>query len=267
MKNICAAGLLLIILFSCKKTETTIDNSKITNDSANVEEVKFNVDSVKLIDSIKLNSKVTESFEASVLVFPIIKNKVLLDSIYAKENIKLADYSKENLQKALVVEKEKYFAQNKKDVSDYLGDFVQTWNQNSAMRLFTKNGDIITLKYTGDGFSGGAHGYYYEFYKNFDLKTNKTIQLKDILTTTDAKIWDPIMMMNFLKSKDFTQDLLFDKRIPLNNNFYFDKTNLHFVYGQYEIAPYAAGIINIDIPFSEISQYLTPEFKKMNGIK
>ena len=70
------------------------------------------------------------------------------------------------------------------------------------------------------------------------------------------------MIKNFLKNKDYTIDLLFDKRIPLNNNFYFDKTSLHFVYGQYEIAPYSSGIIKIDIPFSEISQDLKSEFKK-----
>ncbi|MBC7556889.1 MAG: DUF3298 domain-containing protein, partial [Chryseobacterium sp.] len=45
------------------------------------------------------------------------------------------------------------------------------------------------------------------------------------------------------------------------------KNTLYFVYGQYEIAPYSSGIIKIDILFSEISQYLMPEFKKENNIK
>ncbi|SFH78657.1 RsiV family protein [Halpernia frigidisoli] len=267
MKNIIAASFLIATLFSCKKTETTIDNSKITKDSVKVEEVKFSVDSVKVSDSTKLTAKITESFDASVLQFPSIKDKTLQDSIYSKTNLKLASYSKEDLQKGLQDQKQKYFADNKKNIGDYLGDFKQTWNQNSSMKLFNKDENLMTLQYTGDGFSGGAHGYYYEFYKNFDLKNNKTIQLKDVLTTTDAKIWDPIMMKNFLKNKNYTKELLFDKRIPLNNNFYYDKTSLHFVYGQYEIAPYVAGTINIDVPFSEISKYLTPGFKQMNNIK
>jgi hypothetical protein len=266
MKNIIATSLLIAALFSCKKTEVT--TAIIPNrDSTKIQPVKFTVDSVFVQDSLKFTKLITAEYKSTVLFFPQIKNKILLDSIYAKENLKLDIYSKHDLKMALTKALKKYFADNKESITNYPGTSKQTWNQNSTMKMLQKEDDFMTLKYTGDGFSGGAHGYYYEFYKNFDLKNNKTIQLKNILTTTDAKIWDPIMLKNFLKNKNYTVDLLFDKKIPLNNNFYFDKTSLHFVYGQYEIAPYSSGTINIEVPFSEISQCLTPEFKKMNGIK
>ena len=40
---------------------------------------------------------------------------------------------------------------------------------------------------------------------------------------------------------------------------------LVFTYGQYEIAPYVAGMPNFTIPYADIEQYLTPEAKAILG--
>ena len=39
--------------------------------------------------------------------------------------------------------------------------------------------------------------------------------------------------------------LLFDKKVTVNDNFYFDNKNLYFHYSPYEIAAFAAGDITI----------------------
>ena len=53
-------------------------------------------------------------------------------------------------------------------------------------------------------------------------------------------------------------------RIPLPANApYFSKTGVVFCYTQYEIAPYAAGIITFEIPYSKISPFLTNEAKEL----
>ena len=43
----------------------------------------------------------------------------------------------------------------------------------------------------------------------------------------------------------------------------FTRQGLCFVYQQYEIAPYAAGIINFDIPYDKVRPYLTPDAAKL----
>ncbi|MCB4235346.1 RsiV family protein [Kaistella anthropi] len=123
--------------------------------------------------------------------------------------------------------------------------------------------DFITIQYTASGYTGGAHGYYNEIYKVFDLKTNKTLQLSDILKVQDAEIWSRILMDHFLKNdlEKGQAAALLVKEIPLNNNFYFDKEYLYFLYNQYEIAAYAAGSVLIKIPLSEIKPFLNDEFK------
>jgi hypothetical protein len=267
MKNIIAASLFAFTLLACNKTEKTIVKSDSAKDSIETKTVKFTVDSINVQDSLAESKIIKLKYDATVLVFPSLADKKLLDSIYSQEKLMLADYNKANLEKALNQKMKEYFADNKVSSKDYPGDFPQTWNQTSDMEVSQKTNDFLTIKYTGDGFSGGAHGYYYEFYKNFNLKNNATLQFKDIVTTTDSKIWEPILLKSFLKDKDNTLDLLFDKKIPLNDNFYFDKNSLHFFYNQYEIAPYSSGPIDIAIPFSEITQYLTPEFKTAQNIK
>ena len=127
---------------------------------------------------------------------------------------------------------------------------------------------MLTIKYSGDGFTGGAHGYYYEFYKVFDLQTKKTLQLADVLSDKNPKIWSKILMDHFLKNdlENGQSEMLLVKEIPLNDNFYFDQDHLYFLYNQYEITAYAAGPVLIKVPFSAIQTILKSEFKKRLGI-
>ena len=268
MKNIFAVLFLIFLaFFSCKKAENS--NAK-TSEKAETKEVSAKLlatDSIKTIDSSKLNENLTAIFRSSVLVFPNLTNKVLLDSIYAPLNLKLKEYSKEKISAEIDAHKKEYFADTKKSLEDWSPDFPQTWEQNSYMKKFSILNDFMTLQYKADGYTGGAHGYYNEMYRVFDVKTNRQITLADILKVRDAKIWSRILMDHFLKN-DLDQgqaQMLLVKEIPLNDNFYFDQDNLYFLYNQYEIAAYAAGPVLIKIPYSEIKPFLTQDFRtKLN---
>ena len=82
--------------------------------------------------------------------------------------------------KELVNQKEAYFSQGQEDAKEYTPDFEQIWDENSYMKVFSNQNEVLTISYENDGFSGGAHGYYNILFKNFDLKTNAVIQLSDI---------------------------------------------------------------------------------------
>lgn len=268
MKNITALSALFILLFlSCTKPEkpTSVQAEK-TETNKTVTNV-FDTDSVKIHDSLKIDRNLTAAFQSTVLFFPNLKNKTLLDSIYSTANIKLKAYSKASLLAELNLQKQTFYDGTKESLQDWKPDFKQTWDQTSGMKLFSTLNDYMTLQYTSSGYTGGAHGYYNELYKVFDVKNNRTIQLTDVLKVRDAKIWGRILMDHFLKNdlaKGQAQMLLV-KEIPLNNNFYFDKEHLYFLYNQYEIAAYAAGPVLIQIPFSEIKPFLNADFRnKMN---
>ena len=269
MKNILVLSLLILVAFvSCEKgktaTESTTEASTETLNNAK----SFSVDSIKVNDSLKIDKNLTVAFQSTILVFPTIKNKVLLDSIYAPEEIRLEEYSKVNLTEALNKKKKDYDDEQKASLKDYTPEFAQNWYRNSDMKMFSHVNDFLTVQYSGDGYTGGAHGYYFENYKVFDLKNNKTVQLSDIALDQNSKLWNKILMDNFIQNdgdRGQVEMLLVDK-IPLNNNFYFDKENLYFLYNQYEITAYAAGPVLIKIPLSDIKPLLTDEFINRQGL-
>jgi hypothetical protein len=46
-----------------------------------------------------------------------------------------------------------------------------------------------------------------------------------------------------------------------NNNFWLSDNGIHYSYNEYEIAPYAMGVIDVVVPYSELTEIISP-----NGI-
>lgn len=248
-----------IVLASCEKKNTVAVNLGNNNDStATVKE--FVVDSVRVNDSVVVTKNLTSAFNKQVLVFPSITNKTVLDSIYSNAMVKSSTYDAAGLKTALEQDMKQSFDKTKQDIKEFSPSFKQTWDDTSAMKVVSNNDNLLTLKYTGSGYTGGAHGYYFENYKTFDLQTNKVISQNDIFKNPNDPAWSAILMNHFT-NKDQKEMLLVDK-IPLNNNFYFDNQKITFVYNQYEVAAYAAGVVPISLKFSEIKDKLKPEFLK-----
>ena len=86
-------------------------------------------DSIAVAKTLKLRTSST------ILLFPTLHNKTLLDSIYSPSGIRLETYSKEKFRKELVNQKETYFSQGQEDAKEYTPDFEQTWDENSYMKV------------------------------------------------------------------------------------------------------------------------------------
>ena len=269
MKNFVVLSIVLSISFvSCEKGKNSLESSngadtEVLNASENLA-----VDSIEINDSLRVDKNLTAGFQSKILLFPTLRNKALLDSIYSPKDIRLEEYSKANLSAALNSKKTAYYEEQKEMLKEYTPGFAQNWNNHSDMKVISNENQFLTLQYTGDGYTGGAHGYYFENYKVFDLKNNKTVQLTDVVSNQDSILWDKILMDNFLKndSENGQAEMLLVDQIPLNNNFYFDKENLYFLYNQYEITAYAAGPVLIKVPLSDIKPLLTDEFKSRQGL-
>lgn len=268
MKNIFVLSIILsTVVTSCNKS-TSVDSTKEKNGDNKTKVEQFSIDSIKVDDSLKVDENLTLHYSSNVVTFPNIKNKALLDSIYSPKKIQLQEYSTTTLSKALQSKMKDFFDEQKEQLKEYKPEFHQNWENNSSMKVFSNDNDFLTIQYKGDGYTGGAHGYYFENYKVFDLKNNKTAQLSDIISTQDTKIWSQILMGNFVKNDEGKGqvEMLLVNDIPLNNNFYFDKENLYFLYNQYEITAYAAGTVLIKIPLSDIKPLLNESFISRQGL-
>ncbi|WP_379969599.1 RsiV family protein [Epilithonimonas sp. UC225_85] len=264
MKNLIAIFSIGIIIVSCTKTE--VKNITVKNNSDTLVTKKtFVIDSVKVEDSLVINKNLTTSFNKQLLVFPSIENKLILDSIYKEALVETKSYDKNSLQADLTKQMQKSFAKTREDSKEWSPEFKQTWDDTSAMKVISHKDNILTLLYSGSGYTGGAHGYYFGSYKVFDLNKNMVINQNDIIKDPKDLAWDKILKNHFDEPEQ--KEMLLEDKISPNNNFYFDDKKITFVYNQYEITAYAAGVVYITINFSEIKNMLKPEFLTQYKIK
>ncbi|REC62123.1 DUF3298 domain-containing protein [Chryseobacterium pennae] len=275
MKNTLAVLVLssFFVFTACKKNETA-ETSTEKNENKKAEE--FVIDSVIVKDSTKVTDSLKLTYTSKLLVFPGIKDKSLLDSIYFQNN-KIKDFSKAGLQAYLENEKNNYFSSVKNDNKDWASDiaYAQDWYSSSHMNLISNTNGYLHIQYTGSGYEGGAHDNYGFSERIFDLKNNKKLELKDITSTPKAKL-EAMLMKNIDNINSGTMDgdgsvknseMLLVEKIPASNNFYFDDKNLYFHYSPYEIAAFAAGDITIPISWEELKGTLNAEFKERMKIK
>jgi hypothetical protein len=221
---------------------------------------------VHVSDSLKINKSLTYWFNAKIVVLDSITDPSLLANIY--DGIGANDYSRNGLQKAILKLKEVHFAKTLElyDDWDETDDFDRVLDDNIEISVSSKEDNFMTIVYYSSGYTGGVHGYYSYTYKTFDLKNNKPVLLENIIKNVEDETWSKILKEKFLAGEgEDGEDMLFSiDDIPLTDNFYFGKTGITFVYNTYEIAPYAAGLIHIEIPFSsEIEKMLEPDFLKL----
>lgn len=122
--------------------------------------------------------------------------------------------------------------------------------------VFNRN-NLLVLEIETFVYRGGAHGLSEKNYLHFDLNTGKCFNLTEALFDGGKEELSKqiIKRCNELKAKE---DCMIFKDVDpeLTNNFYFDEKKFYFVYNPYEIAPYAAGYIEIDIPIKKIERFI-----------
>lgn len=103
-------------------------------------------------------------------------------------------------------------------------------------------------------YEGAAHPSTYKHVLNFNTSSGNLMGL-DYLTDVGSGVSKDEILARveraLVKKCDREKIFLFDNALPLKHlpeNFYWDENlHVHFLFQQYEIAPYAAGIIDVDI--------------------
>ncbi|MDL1914199.1 MAG: DUF3298 and DUF4163 domain-containing protein [Bergeyella sp.] len=267
MKNIFAKILffaLVVCTISCKKTAAKEEKNKIFQNSK--ENFVF-IDSLRVRDSVQINKNLRALYDEGLLVFPNLRDKRLLDSLYFFAGNKIKDYSYGGLKSYLEQDKKEYFEGIEKTEKEWRDDLTsgQEWFQNFRMKkkLLTRN--FLHIEYYTYSYEGGAHGNYAFYDRVFDLKNKKRIGLDEI-TSLPKRDLQKLLKKNVIKASNGKgseiRDALLVEEIPTTQNFFFDKENLYFHYSPYEIAAYAVGDVVIPISWDELGNSLDPDFAK-----
>ena len=190
-------------------------------------------------DVITVNQKTTMETSSGISVYtlqyPIIKT---VDNVFAGQKISY------------------YFSRN---VNRYIKAFTtgedsqvkRTMDRKFEVKL--NDGEYISiLEQTYVYFDRAAHPSSGSFGATFDLQTGKKLYWQQIVRPEDEKYFTLEAINAKLLSSEYGQKHYFYndfkglKKLP--NNYYLDgERHIHFVFQQYEIAPYAVGIIDMNM--------------------
>ena len=210
------------------------------------------------------------AFKAKLVYFPNIKNQQLLKKIYDtisvnKEYWYFSDYSKKGLRQAINKHKQ-YLAQDEDRVwaiehttKNNVIEYVREWGffDDISLEIFSTSGNAVTVMYVFNGHRGGV-SWNTQNYLTFDKNKERLITLSDMLKDgqRNNREWQRI-----LKRYAITRNGQIDNdQIPISESFYFDKNAVTFIYQKYDISFGADGVVQIRVPFSDIRDYLKPEF-------
>ncbi len=115
------------------------------------------------------------------------------------------------------------------------------------------NDSFISLRVDTYIYSGGAHGNTSVETFTYDKKKNTLVSLKDVSPFSDAEliqICRTSLAEKITKIQGSAADQNWIKRgtSPLPKTFLYDGKKLVLIFGQYLVAPYSCGILDVDIP-------------------
>lgn len=159
------------------------------------------------------------------------------------------------------------------DTSLGFSPYMYNWTWSTNMEVFFNERDLLGIASSSYYYSGGAHGMWGTSNYVFDTRTGKEIVLDDIFLPGYKEKLTELLAAQFRKDNEVSEGQslqefgLFVDTIEPTENFFVTPSGIGFTYVPYEIGPYAAGQIELVIPYGAISTLLDPKGPLSWGIK
>ncbi len=150
---------------------------------------------------------------------------------------------------------------------EYREYFTAYWGMTEVADPYER-GDLLEVSMFGSTYWGGAHGA--ETIRNFhfDLKTGEFFELAD-LTDEPEKLHDMISedIVNGIYDRS-EEDWYFDSfyqtiREREEYNVSFGEDGVSVIFDEYEIAPYASGMPEFEIPYEKLARFLNERGRRI----
>lgn len=116
---------------------------------------------------------------------------------------------------------------------------------------------IVWKSFAGGYICRAAHGNYTTTYLNYDVESGNLLSVADLMKPGYEEGLLRLIRQRLLENKVDLIVSLGDVKIP--SDFRITDSGLQFVYGLYEIAPYASGEITVDFEGYELQDLLKPQ--------
>ena len=139
---------------------------------------------------------------------------------------------------------------------------LSEWEAEINAQVIYDAHNLVTIQLNGYTYTGGAHGYGYTKYLNFDK--DKGLELDNGQLFKDQAGFTSLAETIFRNEQNIPQGgdinstgFMFEKnQFHLADNIGFTPDGLQMIYNQYEVASYADGPIVLTISFDEANAYL-----------
>jgi hypothetical protein len=132
-------------------------------------------------------------------------------------------------------------------------------------KLIFVSDSLLSYSVSYSDYEGGAHGSHRITYTNIDLNSLTTLTEEDLFLPGYYRPLSEIIVAQLMADHAvtepdslLTQGFFTIEDIVPNNNFWLNDTAIHYAYNQYEIAPYAMGVIDVTIPYHKLRELLLP---------
>ena len=273
----------------CKQNTTTTNNDSIIVDSVDtlaVDSIVYHaskdstissdivVDFPQGSDSISIGVRSFIADKLAKLYLPLSCNPEA-SSKYKTYNGDIAkaqaivDYYGKGTLDYMISEQEETIKLMNETESEEFTPSIPRMNNELNIRKSYENDKYITYHITNYCYLGGAHGSALDYSVNISKATGKA--LTETVDTMKTKAIQPLLRKGVLSyirkydkevnEKNLLSFLFIENGIiPLPANApYLAEDGIHFAYQQYEIGPYAMGIIEFTIPYADIKPYLCKE--------
>lgn len=149
-------------------------------------------------------------------------------------------------------------------------DSTRLYSRNLTVSSIGFCEDFIVFKIDYDEYSGGAHPNYFCSYVNYDIHSNRTLFFNDIFEPGHDRQLLEIITQGLLDKYYATSlsDLedkagIFTEAIHVSSDVYITSASVVFHYNPYDIAPWASGVIDVEVPIYSLLDFLTPEVRSL----
>jgi hypothetical protein len=197
------------------------------------------------------------------IVYPVFDSaKTLNDTIVRKLTVMFAMDGKADSSLASMTQK---FLKSYTDFKKTDPRSVMFFTLDDSVKVIHQDSSLTALQLKGYNYQGGAHGGSVTGFINWDTKAGKNLTLDDVFASGYPDKLNAIAEKIFRKDEKLSdtaslKDNYFfkDDKFALNQNFSITPLGIKFLYNQYEIKPYAAGITELFIPYAQIKSLVQP---------
>lgn len=247
MKKLLLPFIIFVLLIGCKKEEPELEFEDLS------------------IEQVSEENCIPEEENCTFISIrtPWAKNKGIrsekINQKIEEHLIQLIDYQEENNLRKLEAFAQKFIDDYEASAKEF-PEYNIPWEASVEGRITYKSPDLISIEFELALFTGGAHGFSSVSYLNFDPNTGDQFLNKDLFNEEFKSYAEKI----FRKKNEIPEDepinstgFIFENdSFQLPQNIGFLKNKIVLRYNAYEVASYAEGDFQLEIPLKDVEEFI-----------